>query len=100
MAEHTSAEAARTAAAALPLALRELDTAEAEREFIANRAGVAKLTLTFDVPGSLPQHFHLRGEAAESVKALLPGLASEKVVEARARVRGLTDQIRASAPDA
>ena len=93
MVEHTPTAQAANAAKSLPLAITILERAVDQRDFVKNRASVAKLTLTIGVLGSMPIHFHLEGAGADAVRALLPDLAEAAVTAAKAEVKALAAAI-------
>ena len=64
MAEHTPTAQAANAAKGLPLAITHLERAVDQREFVKNRGGIAQLTLTVGIAGSVPIYFHLQGAGA------------------------------------
>lgn len=93
MADHRPTPDAVAAALALPLALRELEHAVNQSEFVANRAGAATLTLTIACSGSLPVHFQLGEEEREAAVALLPRFSAARIEAAQAKVQALTERV-------
>ena len=85
-----------SAAQALPLALRELDLAVEQGEYVANRANVANLTLTVEIPGSLPRHFRLTNDERTAALAFLPRFSAARVEAAQEKVRALTARVTAT----
>lgn len=81
------------AARSLNLALTELHRAADESEFVANRAGVAEITLTLTVPGSIPVNYNLTAAEREAALVLLPSLSRARIAAAREKVRALTDRV-------